>query len=355
MESDIEQLTRLLESAAEDIENCDISVGGLDPEYQHLGDMISSVLLQMKTVYLFTASIADGNLSAPIPERHNHFAGPIKDLYYKLKHLTWQAGEVAKGDYSQRVDFLGEFSDSFNYMITELEKREQHVRQEADDQVHQALIRSEKYKREIERQMIYYHTYRDYVQSFLNFRVHYKKMMGEVYELFREKRYDEGRLLIARINDRMASEVVVNKQYSNNEFFDATISEISSQCHQKNIAFNGSIYIPEDYLAKINNCIEYLFDYIELVHYMLEIKIHGERKISIGSKIRNGWLSISVNYYVMSGKLPAEIKDCFCEDGILLMNNMSHIADNTDSFFNYIYAPEERKIKICFHISAPSL
>jgi len=354
MKSDIERLTGLMESAAEDIENCDLSVEGLSPEYEALGEAITSVLRQMREVYEFTASIADGDLSVLIPERHNYFAGPVKDLYYKLRHLTWQAGEVAKGDYSQRVDFLGAFSDSFNYMITELEKRENLVRQEADDKVHQAQIRSEKYKKEIEQQMIYYHTYRDYVQSFLDFRVQYKKMMGEVYELFREKRYDEGRMMIARINDRMASDVVVNKRYSNNEFFDATIAEMASQCHKKGISFIGSVYIPDDYLVKINNIIEYLFDYAKLVYYLMDIRTHGDRKIVVTSKLRNGWLSIIANYHVETGKFPPEIHDCLGEDGSLLLDKMRCLDDHPDQFFNYLYNPEERKIKFCFHISAAS-
>ena len=41
-----------------------------------------------------------------------------------MRHLTWQANQVANGDYSQCVNFLGDFSTSFNQMIHQLAERE---------------------------------------------------------------------------------------------------------------------------------------------------------------------------------------------------------------------------------------
>ena len=44
----------------------------------------------------------------------------LKALQSNLRHLTWQAKKVAEGDFSQRVEFLGEFSEAFNEMIDNL-------------------------------------------------------------------------------------------------------------------------------------------------------------------------------------------------------------------------------------------
>lgn len=123
MQNEIERLTNLVERATEDITGCDISTEGFSPELAPLAKAIGECLSNAREMYNFESAIADGDLSVPVPSRHNYFAGPEKDLYYKLKHLTWQAEEVAKGDYSQRVDFMGAFSNAFNFMITELEKR----------------------------------------------------------------------------------------------------------------------------------------------------------------------------------------------------------------------------------------
>lgn len=65
-----------------------------------------------------------GELDATPPGRHNFLAGSLKELHSALKHLTWQANQVANGDYSQSVNFLGDFSTSFNQMIQQLAERE---------------------------------------------------------------------------------------------------------------------------------------------------------------------------------------------------------------------------------------
>lgn len=49
-----------------------------------------------------------------------------------LRHLTWQTQMIAKGDFSQRVDFMGEFAEAFNSMVRSLkETRERLQRHEA--------------------------------------------------------------------------------------------------------------------------------------------------------------------------------------------------------------------------------
>ena len=50
------------------------------------------------------------------------FAGGLKSLQANLRHLTWQVQMVEKGDFSQRVDFMGEFSDAFNAMVIGLQE-----------------------------------------------------------------------------------------------------------------------------------------------------------------------------------------------------------------------------------------
>lgn len=71
----------------------------------------------------FVAALAAGNLKESPPSR-NQVAAPFKQLHAALQHLTWQTGQVAQGDYSQRVHFLGEFSESFNSMVEALAEKE---------------------------------------------------------------------------------------------------------------------------------------------------------------------------------------------------------------------------------------
>lgn len=48
-------------------------------------------------------------------------AGHLKNLQAGLLHLCWQIQQVAAGDFSQRVEFMGEFSSSFNSMVEQLD------------------------------------------------------------------------------------------------------------------------------------------------------------------------------------------------------------------------------------------
>ena len=72
----------------------------------------------------FLKHLQAGELDVKPPGRHNFLACNLKELHSALKHLTWQANQIANGDYSQKVDFLGDFSASFNSMIHQLAERE---------------------------------------------------------------------------------------------------------------------------------------------------------------------------------------------------------------------------------------
>ena len=71
----------------------------------------------------FANALANGDLSMEPPGADNVFASPSKALQASLRHLQWQTEQVAKGDYSQHVDFMGDFSYAFNTMISQLSDR----------------------------------------------------------------------------------------------------------------------------------------------------------------------------------------------------------------------------------------
>lgn len=82
----------------------------------------------------YAADLSKGRLDRPFPSRENPFCNELKNLHSSLNHLTWQAGRVADGDYSQRVTYLGDFSDSFNRMIEQLREREERLKKELERQ-----------------------------------------------------------------------------------------------------------------------------------------------------------------------------------------------------------------------------
>ncbi len=75
----------------------------------------------------FIVPLAQGELRRKVPKTKNFLSSPFKELHSRLMQLTWQAGQVAAGDYSQRVDFLGDFSASFNAMAESLERKDKEL------------------------------------------------------------------------------------------------------------------------------------------------------------------------------------------------------------------------------------
>jgi diguanylate cyclase (GGDEF)-like protein len=76
----------------------------------------------------------------------------MKSLQSRLQHLIWQVKLVAQGDFTQRVEFLGEFSEAFNQMTSQLDStlkalrlREESLRTEVDrrNSAMEALQKSE--------------------------------------------------------------------------------------------------------------------------------------------------------------------------------------------------------------------
>lgn len=67
------------------------------------------------------SAAATGDLSYSLNKR-GFLPGTIKIFQAALRHLTWQTKAIAAGDLSQRVDFLGEFSDAFNSMVQQLDQ-----------------------------------------------------------------------------------------------------------------------------------------------------------------------------------------------------------------------------------------
>jgi diguanylate cyclase (GGDEF)-like protein len=80
----------------------------------------------------FAKALSRGELDTAEPPRGNEIAAPLKSLKASLKHLTWQTQQVAKGDYKQRVGFMGEFSSSFNMMIEQLDQRQEALLKEIE-------------------------------------------------------------------------------------------------------------------------------------------------------------------------------------------------------------------------------
>ena len=127
-----EILFQYLKSILYDTKIQPLDLQALDAPYQKLGmglQYLEKIVVEMKE---YSEALARGKFSGKVPDRDNFLCENLKNIHANLNHLTWQAKQVAKGDYSQNVSYLGEFSEAFNTMTRQLWEREESLRQEAE-------------------------------------------------------------------------------------------------------------------------------------------------------------------------------------------------------------------------------
>ncbi len=96
-------------------------------EEYRLAEKVDQLIEFMSEIQDFISPLSRGVLKDIRIQPKNFMGSPFKELHSRLLHLTWQAERIAHGDYSQRIDFMGEFSEAFNSMVISLAKKEQEL------------------------------------------------------------------------------------------------------------------------------------------------------------------------------------------------------------------------------------
>lgn len=123
----------------------DSKVRELDPEeldepYRKLGYGLQYLQKAVGEMQAYSEELSQGNLAGHYPSRDNFLCSNLKNIHANLNHLSWQAKQVAAGDYSQHVSYLGDFSEAFNTMISQLKEREQLMKEEAEKEKQRAEV-----------------------------------------------------------------------------------------------------------------------------------------------------------------------------------------------------------------------
>ena len=95
-------------------------------EIRQVGEFVNTLTEALSSLTNAAHHLSIGDMDVQIcsklPACHH-----LKNLQATLKHMIWQTGQIAKGDFSQRVEFLGDFSHSFNKMVEQLEDYRQKI------------------------------------------------------------------------------------------------------------------------------------------------------------------------------------------------------------------------------------
>lgn len=97
-----------------------LDLDALSPAHRDLGEGLQVLGEMLGEMRSYAERLSRGEINIPQPSKDNELAAQLKSLHASLKHITWQTARVADGDYNQKIDFMGEFAESFNRMIREL-------------------------------------------------------------------------------------------------------------------------------------------------------------------------------------------------------------------------------------------
>jgi signal transduction histidine kinase/CheY-like chemotaxis protein len=111
-----------------------------DDEIRQLSEKINELSLNFKEIKDVITPLSQGKLDIQLPKR-NFLASPFKQLHSALSHLTWQTQQIARGDFNQQVDFMGDFSAAFNSMVDSLKQARSQLLSEIERFKHLAEIK----------------------------------------------------------------------------------------------------------------------------------------------------------------------------------------------------------------------
>ncbi len=100
---------------------------------KELCNNINRLISSISEIHQFVQPLSKGELNEISIQRWNLLGSPFKELHSRLLNLTWQAGQIAEGDYSQRIDFMGDFSRSFNSMVQALDLKDRALKTKIEE------------------------------------------------------------------------------------------------------------------------------------------------------------------------------------------------------------------------------
>ena len=93
-----------------------------DNEMKQAVSFINKFLGEYNALADLMQALSKGEIEFKAPRGNSQLFGAMKNLQGNLRNLTWTTQRIATGDFSQKVSFMGDFSEAFNSMTRQLEK-----------------------------------------------------------------------------------------------------------------------------------------------------------------------------------------------------------------------------------------
>lgn len=262
------------------------------PPENELHAKLLALLHQINEANGFLIQLANGNLHCRAP-RGNVLLGSAKDLQSSLRHLLWQLEQVAVGDYSQKVEFLGDFSTAFNLYIEQVALRERYRAEASLLEKKNLEQRNRMLVRQLEQQLTYYETLTDIHQRVNGIKHDMKNHCFALNQLLSKGDIDGTQQYLNSIGSILlsATESVYN---TGNPIFDALLTEKVGR------ALAGGIEINVELAVKATMRVENM-DWCILLGNALDNAIEAsealapeDRTIDVKMVVRKSALSIFI-------------------------------------------------------------
>lgn len=89
-------------------------------EIKQMVSYMNKVIVEYNHVADFMYSLSRGELNYIPSKGKMKILQSSKAMQSNLRHLTWKTQQIATGDFDQKVDFMGDFSEAFNRMTSQL-------------------------------------------------------------------------------------------------------------------------------------------------------------------------------------------------------------------------------------------
>lgn len=93
-----------------------------DNEIRQVADYANRFAAEYRALADAMSALSRGELDFDVPTGKMHVLQSFKNLHANLRHLTWKTEQIAGGDLSQHIDFMGGFSKAFNSMTQQLKE-----------------------------------------------------------------------------------------------------------------------------------------------------------------------------------------------------------------------------------------
>lgn len=273
-------------------ESAELVLQSIPEEEREFAEAVKDFCEAVIEGHRFSVALADGELDKEFDGR-NPFIGALKELQSGLRHFSWQIKQVAKGEYTHRAEFLGEFSAGFNEMTQQLNQRHELLVQNHKLEIKLEKKEKEALLRQLEQQKAHYRSLNEMNRKIASFkhdtRNHYLCMDS----LLAHGEVEQARKYLASISVGLNHTVkIINTE---NYIFDALLTEKILMAEAAGIQVEQWIRLRPN--VKVEN-----FDWTILLGNAMDNAIEAcsflnsaqEKKIQIQIRVQKNILNVAI-------------------------------------------------------------